>query len=125
MKIIFNELHPIIFQEREVVYRHGQRAVEERTLGNDLAADSPSFKATCTASYDKATGALYVKLDAHLYRDWAPAGHDFAEVHPTREQAIRRVIHIADHWYATVERAIPPLPLAADLLAQFEKEIPY
>lgn len=117
MKTIFDERQRIIFQEQGVAYECGELQVQLRTLGNDLERDSVSFTAHCIAKYDKDTGALHIKLDSALYRDWAPAERELVELHRTRERALRRVIEVADDWYGEVACAVPALLDPAELLA--------
>lgn len=98
MKHIFNERLTIAFQEL-IVRGHRNPELEPTTSW-----------VTTSAWYDKGTGGLVVQHSCAFEREWAPGDRKIAEIQPTRELALRRVIRLADAWRDEVMAAVPAEP---------------
>lgn len=96
--------------------------------GRQYAGPKESTKiiqAGIQAWWDKPTGTLRVDLRAlGPEYDWMPDHRVVLETFSTRENALRRVVVLADGWTAEVRDAIPPSDerTPEELQAEYEKE---
>ena len=135
MKHVFTETKQIAEWDFPRVRTKRREGVTYDSSGWDTKCEPYVFrfhptavKASVDARWDSATGVLFVERRAWCGESdvtWLPSLPDETlERIPVRETMLRRVIELADDWYAQIACAVPYNPTDAELLADYSARQP-